>query len=50
MRLNKTSLGIALGLMASTTLVTAAFAQEAISTTRLHPKDVSFSFEGPFGT
>jgi ubiquinol-cytochrome c reductase cytochrome b/c1 subunit len=50
MRFNKTSLGFALGLAASTALVTAASAQETMNTTRLHPKDVSFSFEGPFGT
>jgi ubiquinol-cytochrome c reductase cytochrome b/c1 subunit len=41
------SLGLAFGLLAST----AAFAAEGgIDTKRLHPKDVSFSFEGPFGT
>ena len=44
MRLTTVTLGIslALGLMS-----TAAF---AIDTTRLAPKDASFSFEGPFGT
>ena len=45
MRLTTVTLGLAaLGLLASTS----AFA--AIDTTRLKPKDVSFSFEGPFGT
>jgi len=38
-----TGLGLAIGLLAST----AAF---ALDTTRLAPKDVAFSFEGPFGT
>ena len=40
--------GLALGLAAG--LSSAAFAQEAISTKRLEPKDVDFSFQGPFGT
>ena len=45
MRLTTVTLGtsLAFGLLAST----AAFAAD---TTRLPPKDVSFSFEGPFGT
>jgi ubiquinol-cytochrome c reductase cytochrome b/c1 subunit len=42
------NIGLMLGLTAS--LSTAALAQDAISTKRLPPKDVSFSFEGPFGT
>ena len=50
MRFKKTSLGLALGLLASTALASSAFAQETVDTTRLHPKDVTFSFEGPFGT
>jgi cytochrome c1 len=45
MRLTTVTLGtsLALGLMASTAAL-------AADTTRLPPKDVSFSFEGPFGT
>src|SRR5271156_4221609 len=45
MRLTTVSLGtaLALGLLASTSAM-------ALDTTRLAPKDVSFSFEGPFGT
>jgi ubiquinol-cytochrome c reductase cytochrome c1 subunit len=46
MHLKTLSLGLAVGLMASTS----AFAADAaIDTHRLPPKDVSFSFEGPFG-
>ena len=45
MRLTTVTLGtsLALGLLASTAAL-------AVDTTRLPPKDVSFSFEGPFGT
>ena len=45
MRLTTVSLGtaLALGLLASTSAM-------ALDTTRLAPKDASFSFEGPFGT
>jgi cytochrome c1 len=45
MRLTTVTLGtsLALGLLASTAAL-------ALDTTRLPPKDVSFSFEGPFGT
>jgi ubiquinol-cytochrome c reductase cytochrome b/c1 subunit len=45
MQLKTLSLGLAFGLLAST----AAFA-EGMDTKRLHPKDVEFSFQGPFGT
>jgi cytochrome c1 len=45
MQLKTLSLGLALGLLASTS----AFA-EGMDTKRLHPKDEKFSFEGPFGT
>jgi cytochrome c1 len=40
------ALGLTLGLLASS----AAFAADGISTKRLEPKKVEFSFEGPFGT
>lgn len=46
MRLTHLSLGIAFGLLTTTSV----FAAEAIDTKRLHPKHVEFSFEGPFGT
>jgi cytochrome c1 len=45
MHLKTLSLGLVAGLLVSST----AFA-EGIDTKRLHPKDVKFSFEGPFGT
>src|SRR5471032_1561336 len=43
MRLTTVTLGLAFGLLASTS----AF---AVDTTKLAPKDEKFSFEGPFGT
>ena len=47
MRLTTVTLGLAFGLLASTSMVSGAF---ALDTTRLPPKDEKFSFEGPFGT
>jgi ubiquinol-cytochrome c reductase cytochrome b/c1 subunit len=47
MRLTTFSLSLALGLSSGLLASTAAF---ALDTTRLPPKDVKFSFEGPFGT
>jgi len=48
MRLTTVTLGtsLALGLLMSAS----AFAADTIDTKRLHPKNASFSFEGPFGT
>ncbi|HKB95608.1 MAG TPA: cytochrome c1 [Rhizomicrobium sp.] len=47
MRLTTHSLSLALGLLASTSMVSGALAAD---TTRLSPKDEKFSFEGPLGT
>jgi len=47
MRLNTFSLGTSLALAVGLLASTSAF---ALDTTRLAPKDESFSFEGPFGT
>jgi ubiquinol-cytochrome c reductase cytochrome b/c1 subunit len=46
MKTKTLALGLMLGLLSST----AVLAAEAMDTTRKAPKDVSFSFEGPFGT
>ena len=46
MHLKALSLGLAFGLLASTSVLAA----EGIDTKRLHPKAEAFSFEGPFGT
>lgn len=46
MKTKTLALGLMLGLLSST----AVFAADMIDTTRKAPKDVSFSFEGPFGT
>jgi ubiquinol-cytochrome c reductase cytochrome b/c1 subunit len=45
MKTKTLALGLALGLLSSTAVMA-----QAIDTKRLTPKDVSFSFEGPFGT
>ena len=47
MRLTTVTFGLAFGLLASTAVVSGAF---AVDTTKLPPKDEKFSFEGPFGT
>ena len=47
MRLNKLSLGLSAGLLATTAMISGAL---AVDTARLAPKDEKFSFEGPFGT
>jgi ubiquinol-cytochrome c reductase cytochrome b/c1 subunit len=46
MKTKTLALGLMLGLLSST----AVLAEDGVDTTRLHPKDVGFSFEGPFGT
>lgn len=50
MYLMKPALGFAFALAVSTALVAPAFAQAELDTSAHPPKDVSFSFQGPFGT
>jgi len=46
MRLTTVTLGLAFGLLASTSMFTGAF---ALDTKRLEPKETEFEFQGPFG-